>query len=294
MVRIQIMSDLHLELDEAYGHFNIPPEAPYLALLGDLGNFAFHGTQYTEFIERHLLQFKAIFYEVARTAVEQFCHNVQIRRKIPGSTLGDFVFLDNSRYDILNENVTILGATLFTNPPRGQRHCTDAYYRNEIRTNYDVRKHMLAHFDTMSYLSHEVAALAHEDPRRSIIILTHHCPTLNTEAVGQPPVVDRGGMKYRYACDLTKEHPWIEADAVKLWAFGSTHYNCDYVDEKTRKRVYSNQRGYPGECHDFRIYAVVDISAYDDTYDDTSEPFPSCRSPPIIKADYPYDPNLQP
>ncbi|KAI0111965.1 hypothetical protein F4814DRAFT_460970 [Daldinia grandis] len=270
MVLIQIMSDLHLEHDEAYEQFSIPPEAPYLALLGDIGNLIFHGIRYMKFIERHLLRFKAIFYEVSRHAIEQFCHNVQMRREIPGSGLGDFIFLKNSRYDIPDERVTVLGATLFTNPPDGKRYRIDTFYRNEVRINFNVKQHMFAHFDTMSFLSREVTAISHEDPRRSIIILTHHCPTIDAQAIGQSDMVDREGMKYRYVSDLSREHPWIGANAVKLWAFGSTHHNCDYVDEKTEKRVYSNQRGYPGQCHDFRIHAVVDVSTYDDTHVDTS------------------------
>ncbi|KAI0848358.1 hypothetical protein F5Y00DRAFT_262745 [Daldinia vernicosa] len=265
MVRIQIMSDLHLEHDEGYGRFSIPPEAPYLALLGDIGNWNFHWRQYVEFIERHLYRFKAIFY---------FCYQVQTLKEIMGSALGEFIFLNNSRYDIPDEKVTILGATLFTDPPYGQRHRTDAFYRTEVQIDFSVKQHRLAHFDTMSYLSRQVAALAHEDPQRSIIILTHHCPTIDTQAIGPSYLVDPEGIKYQHASDLTNQHLWIDADAVKLWAFGSTHYNCDYIDEKTERRVYSNQRGYPGECDDFRIHAVVDVSTYDDKYDDASGPFP--------------------
>jgi hypothetical protein len=43
--------------------------------------------------------------------------------------------------------------------------------------------------------------------------------------------------------DLADEPCWQSA-AVKVWAFGHTHFNCDYRDEKHPKRVISNQRGY--------------------------------------------------
>lgn len=31
---------------------------------------------------------------------------------------------------------------------------------------------------------------------------------------------------------------------MKLWAFGHTHFNCDFEDERTAKRVLANQKGY--------------------------------------------------
>jgi hypothetical protein len=37
---VQILSDLHLEAPKAYDVFNIIPKAPYLALLGNIGNVA--------------------------------------------------------------------------------------------------------------------------------------------------------------------------------------------------------------------------------------------------------------
>lgn len=38
MASFQILSDLHLEAPKAYDLFDIVPKAPYLALLGDIGN----------------------------------------------------------------------------------------------------------------------------------------------------------------------------------------------------------------------------------------------------------------
>lgn len=35
---VQVLSDLHLEAKKAYDICEIAPKAPYLALLGDIGN----------------------------------------------------------------------------------------------------------------------------------------------------------------------------------------------------------------------------------------------------------------
>lgn len=54
-VRIQIMSDLHLEFGRSYESFSFKPTAPYLALLGDIGRtidepyFAFLGMLLTNY-----------------------------------------------------------------------------------------------------------------------------------------------------------------------------------------------------------------------------------------------------
>jgi hypothetical protein len=46
---IQIVSDLHLEAPKAYDVFDIVPQAPYLALLGDIG-LSSHGDEFLGFL----------------------------------------------------------------------------------------------------------------------------------------------------------------------------------------------------------------------------------------------------
>ncbi|KAK6957408.1 hypothetical protein Daesc_000193 [Daldinia eschscholtzii] len=276
MVRIQIMSDLHLEQDESYNRFEITQETGYLALLGNVGNLTFHSEQYQKFLEHHLRSFKIIFYvlgpkeEDAKKVIRKFGERAKGLRD-RDSEYGEFVFLDNSRYDLSDENITILGATMFTNPPRDQMFRLDTYYRNELEIrSWTSRQHIEAHLETIAYLSREVDQLAKQDPERSIIILTHHCPTLSSQAIGRGHKPDVEGLRYRFAADLKNQHPWAKAENVKLWAFRGTCHNCDYFEWETGRRIYSNQRGYPGQCRDFKTFSFVDIS----TYDDPSESVP--------------------
>lgn len=46
-----------------------------------------------------------------------------------------------------------------------------------------------------------------------------------------------------FMTDLSGERCW-QRDNVKLWAFGHTHFNCDFIETETGKRVVTNQRGY--------------------------------------------------
>lgn len=59
MTAIQIVSDLHLEIPSAYDVFQIPPEAPYLAFLGDIGLVNDDG--FLSFIEAQLRKFEIVF-----------------------------------------------------------------------------------------------------------------------------------------------------------------------------------------------------------------------------------------
>jgi uncharacterized protein (DUF779 family) len=59
--------------------------------------------------------------------------------------------------------------------------------------------------------------------------------------------------------DLSAQPCWI-TPAVKLWAFGHTHFNCDFVDGRSGKRVLTNQRGYArSQSEGFDVEKVVKI-----------------------------------
>jgi hypothetical protein len=45
-----------------------------------------------------------------------------------------------------------------------------------------------------------------------------------------------------FSTDLSENECWTNPSVV-MWAFGHTHFNCDYIDH-IGKRVVSNQAGY--------------------------------------------------
>ena|SRR5579859_561396 len=59
-VCIQVMSDLHLESGSGYDTFVIEPRAPYLALLGDIGNT--RDDKLYKFFETQLRRFQKVFF----------------------------------------------------------------------------------------------------------------------------------------------------------------------------------------------------------------------------------------
>ena len=56
----QILSDLHLEVGNAYSTIDVPAEAPYLILAGDIGRLV-DLADYAKFLERQIDRFDLIF-----------------------------------------------------------------------------------------------------------------------------------------------------------------------------------------------------------------------------------------
>ncbi|KAI1109639.1 Ser/Thr protein phosphatase superfamily [Nemania sp. NC0429] len=256
MVRIQILSDLHLESPKAYDIFEIPPRAPYLALLGDIGYAAKHHDDYCVFLRRQLAQFEIVFlvlgnhepwgsdWEETRQRMRVFENVIQQERSaaVAGPS-GRFVLLDRTRYDIPpagghDTGLTILGCTLFSRiPPESLEDVSlgvQDFYKTE---DWTVEKHGTLFTEELAWLNSQVDALAAE--KRKIAIFTHFSPTVDDRATD--PRHRNSRISSGFATDISGEICW-KSPHVKLWAFGHTHFNCDFVE--AQKRVVAHQRGY--------------------------------------------------
>ena len=248
-IQIQIMSDLHLEAPAAYDVFDIPPKAPILALLGDIGQARDPG--WIGFVERQHSLFRTVLlvlgnhepyhsdWNQVRLQVKKFNEDLEQRRS---PDQGSLILLDKSRLDISQE-VTILGCTLHSliDAQREERisfGMNDFYH---IGGEWDVSKHRQAHRDEVAWLNDQVASIEQKAPYRRIAILTHHSPCINNESMN--PRHASGPLVSAFATDLTNELCWT-SQMVKLWAFGHTHYNCSFEDTATGKQIVTNQRGY--------------------------------------------------
>lgn len=251
MATFQIVSDLHLETPAAYDLFAIPPKAPYLALLGDIGNVKDDGL--FAFIEAHLAKFQVVLFLLgnhepygsnwlaAKERVRKFSEDISRRRAQGETDLGKFVFLDQTRYDISND-ITVLGCTFYSKVLDNQAE-TVSFGLNDFYsiTDWTVGKHTAAHEADLEWLNDQVSMITRSNPHHKIAIFTHHSPTVASETSDPAHVNSR--ISSGFSTDLTGETCW-EKPQVRLWAFGHTHYNCDYTEQRTGKRVMANQRGY--------------------------------------------------
>ncbi|KAK4654951.1 hypothetical protein QC762_406010 [Podospora pseudocomata] len=268
MAKFQILSDLHLEVSPAeqfaehgYSAFHVEPRAPYLALLGDIGLIT-QRDALRKFLLIQLGKFKVVFFvagnhepyssswEEVSLFLEEMSVLVEQRRK-EGEELGDFVPLGRTRYDIKGEEgevVTVLGCTLHS--------YVASKYKDEVTRKlndfyrikgWTVKDHNKAHEADKDWLNKEVKKIEKEDAKegkkRKVVIFTHHSPTTDRRANDAQHERVKGweAVASAFRTDLSREKCW-RSDRVKLWAFGHTHFNCDFsVDGK---RVCTNQKGY--------------------------------------------------
>ena len=269
-VPFQILSDLHLEFGSGYDTFEIPPRAPYLCLLGDIG--LCKDTKLFEFLSRQVAKFKIVFfllgnheaysssYPAAKKHVLEFQKKcVETRRQIGPEAIGEFVFLDQGRYDIADSQVTVLGCTLFSHvTPEQYEHVS--YRLNDFYriVDWTVNSHNAAHKADVEWLENELEKIRTESPERQVVIFSHHSPTMLSETID--PRHKDSTISSGFCTDLVPGKLKL-AEQVKLWASGHTHFNFDVTVE--RIRLYSNQRGYVFEAHalerHFDVEAVVCI-----------------------------------
>lgn len=249
--QFQILSDLRLETPKglpSYAKFKLHFAASHLFLLGDIGLVKDAGL--FGFFERLLQSTPNIKIYYVFGIHEAYQMSIILARDqmrdfdFPmGLLYGKrFFFLHRTRVDI-SDIITVLGCTLWTKITTeiwgDAENLTDFDAELSIR-DWDLSHHMNEHNEDLTWLNEQVLQIARDEPQRQIIILTHHSPTVDPRAID--PAHLSSGITSGFANDLSKQLCWT-SNAVKMWAFGRTHYSCAFVDEGSRKIVIANQRG---------------------------------------------------
>ncbi|KAG5946658.1 hypothetical protein E4U53_006537 [Claviceps sorghi] len=249
---IQILSDLHLESPKAYGVYNIPRRAPYLALLGDVGNVVPHKDEFLNFLTRHLVLFKAIIFvpgnhEAYHSNWKQTMAVLRaFEEQVQREALGHFAVLERGTYRPPGSDTVILGCSLFSHVPPESLTAVEAGLNDFLLIdNWTVLDHNEAHRRDLAWLNDEVARLEEHEETANILILTHWSPSRVSDAVD--PKHAGSPVTSGFSTDLVDERCFRSAK-VKVWAFGHTHYNCDVETERGggagKIRLLANQRGY--------------------------------------------------
>ncbi|EZF30666.1 hypothetical protein H109_06955 [Trichophyton interdigitale MR816] len=248
----QIISDLHLETHPAYD-FVIERTAPYLALLGDIGHL--EHDQFFPFIEELLSRFEIVFLlfgnhepqsysmDTARRKVTAFQDRLSSRSspcpRPPSASTGRFVFLSQTRFDV-SDSLTVLGCTLYSHILPQQDQAVAARMSDfKMIPGWTTETHNRAHDADLAWLNAQVREIEQREPHRRIAIFSHHAPSLDPRAVD--PKYAGSSVTSGFATELRDQPCWT-SPAVTTWAFGHTHYNCDF--ELGGVRVIANQKGY--------------------------------------------------
>ncbi|KAI9652039.1 MAG: hypothetical protein M1829_001976 [Trizodia sp. TS-e1964] len=275
---VQILSDLHLESPKAYDVFEIKPSAPHLALLGDIGNVVAHQDECLAFLTRQLSRFRAVLFIPGnheaygsswRDTLDALRNFEQAVRA--DASLGDFVLLDRGAYRVpsAHANIVVLGCSLFSHIPAAREMAVSVGLNDFYATaDWSVGAHNAAHRRDLTWLNAQVAALELEESDARVMVLTHWSPSRDPRAID--PRHGTSSITSAFSTDLSGEK-CFQSDKVKCWAFGHTHYNCDFTVERGGAgapplRLLANQRGYYfSQAGGFDEGKVVDLSAATDS-----------------------------
>jgi hypothetical protein len=153
--------------------------------------------------------------------------------------MGDLIFLDRTRYDMSNR-LTILGCTLWSHvSPEAEINVKQQLNDFYQVKDWTLEKYLRAHAEDVAWLNSQIQMIREAEPHRDVVIFSHHAPTMRLTSA---PWYDDSDVRTAFSTEMTVQPCW--AKPLKLWAFGHTHWNCDF--EKDGVRIVSNQRGYEG------------------------------------------------
>jgi len=246
-LHVQIVSDLHIEFTKSptkNWKKIIKPSAPYLFILGDLCPLN-ERNRVRHFLEKICPHFQRVIYVFGNH--EFFSENIKKTintlsksfKTWAYQTIPNITILDNKCIEL--DGYIVVGATLWTFIPsenakkavedRNDFRVIAVENKDQTKTRWITVKDMnRLHRQSVTYI--EKCIHAAEQANKPVIVLTHHAPLHEGTS---DPVYE---IDHTASTDLS---PLFRPN-VRLWAFGHTHHNADFMYNNTR--VYSNPRGY--------------------------------------------------
>jgi predicted phosphodiesterase len=238
--RVQVLSDLHLEVWQQYTSFanSFPATAPFLVLAGDVGRVIDHD-DYLKFLQAQTSRYEKVFLVLGNHEFYDLDYNstvTQAKSLVQEPSLGGkVVLLHRSRWDDPDSDLTILGCTLWSSIPEDIFDVVRAKVKDYQRINgWTPQHHNAAHAKDVTWLKEQVSQATAE--KRRIMVVTHHAPCIKGTS---HPKYENNPWTPAFATDLLGQGTW---GAVRVWIFGHTHFSTEFVRNGTR--VVSNQRGY--------------------------------------------------
>jgi predicted phosphodiesterase len=275
LFRIQYVSDLHLEFyQKATFPLLVKPAARYLALAGDIGqpgHPVFHS--FLEYAHRNWDQ---VFYIAGNHEYYQKEHkkwqystprsffetHEALKHAVAPYNNIHYLHHDNPSYHFADQNVTILGTTLWSHVPEDAMldaaSCVNDYNYIPWKEDYDIRR--LRPEDTNMIHAKEKENLGNQidywrTMKSNIVVLTHHMPSysfISSKYAGNP----------MNSCFASHSDDLI-APPVRTWIYGHTHTRNSGVLNGVF--VTANPRGYPNEhVAGFSTEAVAEFSVAGD------------------------------
>mgnify|MGYP000303669937 CR=1 FL=1 len=241
-MKIRVMSDLHLEFEEANIH---PGEGDVLVLAGDIITAADAGSsklgrKFDTFFRQAVEGYNKVFYVMGNH--EHYNGFFELtERKLRDVLPAGITLLQNQSE--LYEGVHFVGASLWTDFEGGdgssmlyaQQHMND-YHVIHSTDGYEPlspSQTLNSHSETMSWFRQCLPTL-----RGKVVVITHHAPCFSSFDEGYREEEARSA----YVTNLSKfvrDHP-----NITNWFHGHVHTSKDYMLGQCR--VTANAHGYAG------------------------------------------------
>jgi len=216
----------------------------YLLLAGDIGSVGkkTHHEPFTKWLSSTCKNYNLVFWIGGNNEFKgnTIAYGLETMRRFAAhpDMQGKLIVLENDRYDMTRYgyNVTILGCVLWTHILDSQPR-TDGVIKGNSKKAHNARNE-----ESLGWIKSEVAAIRREDPKRRILVLTHHAPTGTGSS--RPEQDDFNSSTWSaYVNDILGGEGVRGLQPGDVWAFGHTHWSCDF--ESDGVRVIANQRGGP-------------------------------------------------
>lgn len=255
----QVLSDLHLDHESQYLTFHIPVAAPFLVLGGNIGRLTDYD-DYLSFLVRRCNLHEKVYLVLGALEFHgiTWMEGLGLAHKMEQDpvTKGRLEVLYETRTDVPNTNVTLLGCTLWSRIPE-----TDAaavmkkipeFAEEKGIRDWDIKQHNSEHKRDHKWLLEELkkatpvpkpaapgAPPAAPAAPRDVIVITSFAPDLSDAL--DPWQVDAPWVS-AFGTDLLSKGNWA---GVKMWISGTTGCTCEF--QKSGITVVSNQRGRKGD-----------------------------------------------
>jgi predicted phosphodiesterase len=250
--KLQYVSDLHLEHYDKNNDGNIIPSmflipnAPYLALCGDIGNPDL--TAYKDFLAWCSKGYTLVFLVAGNH--EFYNYRSEVSSDMPTriekirslcSKFKNVIFLHRDTYLISEYNIRILGCTLWADTSLGNEQNIITYMNDtrnillEGTAPLFPRNMTELHRQEKEWLRQEIEQ-ARESKER-LVVLTHYLPSfklIHEKYEGHP-------LNMCFASDCTD----LMIEPVKAWICGHSHTGV--IKELNGVKCVMNPYGYPGE-----------------------------------------------
>ncbi|TWU76672.1 hypothetical protein ED733_008471 [Metarhizium rileyi] len=233
--RVQVLSDLHLEVGQQYLSFTFPATAPFLLLGGDIGRLIDYDG-YLKFLEAQVSRYEKVFLVLGNHEFYGLDYHSGLDKArhlvAEPSLAGTLILLDKTRWDDLNSALTIIGCTLWSAIPEQASSIIESKINDFKKIDgWTAQKHNEIHAIEVAWLRGQVAqALKEQSTKRRLLVATHHAPCI--EGTSRPEDSNNPWTP-AFATDLLDQQGWA---GINIWTFGHTHYSTDLRENQKLSR----------------------------------------------------------